>query len=217
MQPAEYEAWYHTARGQWIGATEFALLKTLLQSVPDESLLDVGCGTGYFPRRFAQQGLQVTGIDPDAAMLDFAQSQSSNITYRQGSALTLPFPDRHFDHVSAITSLCFIDNPPAALQEMWRVCRKSVVLGLLNRHSLLHWQKQQRGAYRGARWDTVAEVTHWCEQLTPSPAARKIRSAIVLPAGGAIARGVEIVWPRTIPLGGFLGIAIRKQRAAAPG
>jgi SAM-dependent methyltransferase len=210
VQPAEYEAWYHTARGNWIGTTEFALLQTLLQPETNETLLDVGCGTGYFTRRFAQQGLQVTGIDPDAAMLAYAQSQNSNITYLQGSALILPFADRHFDYVSAITSLCFIDDPLAALREMWRVCRKSVVLGLLNRHSLLYWQKHQRGAYRGARWDTAAELRSWCQQLNPPPENIKIRSVMVWPAGNRIARVLEVVWPNVIPLGGFMTIAIFK-------
>jgi ubiquinone/menaquinone biosynthesis C-methylase UbiE len=210
VQPAEYEAWYHTRRGNWIGATEFALLQSLLHPKPNESLLDVGCGTGYFTRRFAQQGLQVTGIDPDAAMLAYAQSQNSTITYLQGSAVTLPFPDRQFDHVSAITSLCFINDPQAALQEMWRVCRKSVVLGLLNRHSLLYWQKHHRGAYRGARWDTAAEVSLWCRQLIPQPVEMRMRSAIVVPSANTIARGLEAVWPTVVPFGSFLAVVFRK-------
>jgi len=210
VQPAEYEAWYHTRRGNWIGATEFALLQGLLQAAPNESLLDVGCGTGYFTRRFAQQGLQVTGVDPDAAMLAYAQSQNSTIAYLQGSAVTLPFPDRQFDHVSAITSLCFINDPQAALQEMWRVCRKSVVLGLLNRHSLLYWQKHHRGAYRGARWDTAAEVSLWCRQLIPQPVETRMRSAIVVPSASTIARGLEAVWPTVVPFGSFLAVVFRK-------
>lgn len=210
MQPADYDAWYQTDRGQWISDREFALLQSLLQATAGESLLDVGCGTGHFSRRFAQQGLQVTGIDPDSAALAFAQSQNSNVTYIQGSALRLPFPDQHFDYVSAITSLCFIDDPHAALQEMWRVCRKTLLLGLLNRHSVLYWQKRGRGAYEGARWDTAAEVKTWCQQLTPQPVNVKIRSAIVLPSGNVIARGMEAFWPTAIPLGGFLAVVICK-------
>ena len=63
--PAAYEAWYHAPRGAWIGDREFSLLTSLLHPQPGASLLDVGCGTGWFSRRFAEFGLRVTGIDPD--------------------------------------------------------------------------------------------------------------------------------------------------------
>lgn len=33
------------------------------------SLLDLGCGTGWFGRRFVAEGYAVTGVDPDAASL----------------------------------------------------------------------------------------------------------------------------------------------------
>ena len=44
-----------------------------------------------------------------------------------------------------MTSLCFIDDPLPALREMWRVTRHALVLGLLNRHSLLHREKHGQG------------------------------------------------------------------------
>lgn len=213
MQPADYETWYHTPRGDWIGTTEFSLLCDLLQANPAESLLDVGCGTGYFTRCFAQQGLHVSGIDSDSARLVYAKSQTSNIIYLPGSALALPFADQSFDHVCAITSLCFINAPVQALQEMWRVCRKTIVLGLLNRHSLLYLQKNNRSAYRGARWDTADEVIAWTGKLIPLAANVTIRSAIVLPSGNAIARGIESLWPSQLLWGGFLAVVMRKPTA----
>ena len=66
MDAATYDAWYHTPRGRWIGEVEYRLLHRMLARVPDATLLDVGCGTGYFTRRFAQDaGLRVTGLGPD--------------------------------------------------------------------------------------------------------------------------------------------------------
>lgn len=64
MTPADYDAWYDTPRGSWIGAREFALMADLLGAHSGETLLDIGCGTGWFSRRFAREaGLSVTGID----------------------------------------------------------------------------------------------------------------------------------------------------------
>jgi ubiquinone/menaquinone biosynthesis C-methylase UbiE len=70
MNAADYDAWYRTARGAWIGEFECRLLQRLPQAEPGESLLDVGCGTGYFTRRFAaKSGLHVVGLDPNASWL----------------------------------------------------------------------------------------------------------------------------------------------------
>jgi len=70
MKPEQYDAWYRTPRGAWIGDTEFRLLLRLLAPQRGETLLDVGCGTGYFTRRCAREaGLQATGVDPDPQWL----------------------------------------------------------------------------------------------------------------------------------------------------
>ena len=151
LQPTAYEAWYHTPRGEWIGETEFSLLLQLIRPGPGQTVLDVGCGSGYFSRHFANVGLAVTAIDPDPAMLEYARSQTSEIDYLQESALQLPFENETFDYCTAITSMCFVNEPMQALTEMWRVCRYGIALGLLNHRSLLYRQKHGWGGYIGAR------------------------------------------------------------------
>ncbi|MHB1141968.1 MAG: hypothetical protein ACYC1T_09440 [Sulfuricaulis sp.] len=118
-------------------------------------------------------------------------------------------PDGAHDYVTAVTSLCFIADTSHALREMWRVARRVVLLGLLNRRSLLYRQKRGRGGYRGAHWDTPAEVRRWTEQLEPEPGVI-VCSAIFLPGGGVLARAVEAALPGTLPWGGFLAIVLRK-------
>lgn len=209
--PAAYEAWYQTPRGRWIGDREFILLQTLLRTRKGGSLLDVGCGTGYFSRRFARLGLAVTGIDPDPEVLNFARKQGSNIHYMQGNALELPFSDKAFDYTIAVTSLCFIDDPLQVLREMWRVTRHTLVLGLLNRHSLLYWQKQGQGGYAGARWDTAAEVVKvWIPVLMPTPNGIAVRSVILFPQGNQLSRWSEQLLPCSLLLGGFLAVGLSK-------
>ena len=209
--PAAYEAWYHTPRGQWIGEREFILLQNMLRPQAGSSLLDVGCGTGYFSRRFARSGLSVTGIDHDPAALKYARLQENDIHYMQASALELPFSDNTFDYTIAVTSLCFIDDPLQVLREMWRVSRHAMAIGLLNRQSLLQRRKRGQGSYRGARWDTAGEVLkEWLPVLAPAPKDTVLRSAIFLPQGSRIARWSEQVLPGTLPWGGFLAVGLKK-------
>lgn len=205
-EASTYEAWYHTPRGSWIGGTEFDLLYANLQATPGASALDVGCGTGYFTRRLAGAGLQVTGIDADAAAIRYAKSSTvADERYLVGDACALPFPDRHFDYGIAITSFCFIADPLHALAELARVTRRGVALGLLNRHSLLYRYKGRhggQGAYRGAHWHTPQEARHLFEQCGMPRVT--IRTAIFLPDGGGIAKRVEAIMSARVPLGAFL-------------
>jgi SAM-dependent methyltransferase len=209
MTPAEYDAWYRTPRGRWIGDSEYRLLTKLLEPLPGSSVLDVGCGTGYFTRRLAADGLEVTGIDTSAEMIRYAQSQTvAGEQYMVGDARRLPFPDRHFDSCVAITSLCFIHEQEQALAEMARVTCRRIVLGLLNRHSLLYqWKGRDggSGAYRGARWHTTNDARELCRRLNVSHVS--IRSAVYLPYGGILAQCIEPLIPSRLLLGGILFVA----------
>ena len=70
-----------------------------------ESVLDVGCGFGG-PARFlaATYDCRVTGIDLTAAYIEVADllaqrtGLSDRLTFLQGDALALPFPEANFDH-----------------------------------------------------------------------------------------------------------------------
>ena len=211
MKAAEYEAWYHTSKGQWIGKCEISLLLDLMQPKEGEILLDVGSGTGYFSRYFAKHGINVKGIDPDESMIEYAREISNNVEFIKGDARQLPFEDNSFDYCVAITSLCFISDPEKALSEMLRVSRKTVVLGLLNRKSILFYQKHGKGAYQGARWDTYASVKKWLAKLSIFPEKILCKSAVFIPTGGFIAKILEKLMPNYFPFGGFLTVKIDKD------
>lgn len=209
-KPEEYEAWYHSSRGQWIGETEFTAIMKQMQPAKNSSLLDVGSGTGYFSRLFSNVGIQVNGIDPSYEAIQYARRIDYSINYVQGSVLTLPFVNNSFDYCTAITSLCFVDNVEQAMKEMWRVARKSIVLGLLNRHSLLYINKHLKNSYMGARWDSWHDVEAWEKDMRPAPASMYYRTAVFSPLGGFVSRFVESVTPGVIPWGGFLIVMCKK-------
>ncbi len=206
MDAAAYEAWYATPRGRWIGETEYELAECQLETQPGDSLLDVGCGTGWFTRRAAADDLVATGLDPDADWLDYARSHSSPaLNWVYGDARALPFADASFDHVLSIAALCFVEDEQLAVAECVRVTRRRFAIGWLNRTSLLYRQKGGRGgsgAYRGARWHTAGEVRALFSGL---PVRRlTLHSAIFLPSGSCCARSLEQLVPDGLPWGGLL-------------
>jgi len=209
VSPEQYDAWYRTPRGAWIGETEYRLLHRLLAPSPGETLIDVGCGTGYFTRQFARAGYAVTGIDPDREMLRFARNHAAaGETYLLADARRLPFPDRAFDLCVSVTALCFIRDEARAMAEMLRVTRRRIAIGLLNRYSLLYLEKGRsggRGAYRGARWHSAAGAAALfgrCELGDPA-----VATAVFLPGGSGCGRLAERCLPNALPLGAFLAVA----------
>jgi predicted TPR repeat methyltransferase len=53
MQAEEYDHWHAPPLGRWIGRCELDLLIGVLQLRAGESLMDVGCGTGFFNRELS--------------------------------------------------------------------------------------------------------------------------------------------------------------------
>ncbi len=210
MTPDDYEGWYHSPRGKWIGDVEFQLVRKLLQATPGGTLLDVGCGTGYFTRRLAGEcGVHVVGLDSNSEWLAFARLHGVGTeAYCGGRAEQLPFAAASFDYAISITALCFVDEARRAVQELLRVTRRRFVIGLLHRHSVLFRQKGRdggTGAYRGAHWHTVGEIEDLLRGLPVANAT--IRTAVLLPGGNLLARALEPVTPNGFRNGGFIAVA----------
>ena len=195
-----YESWYETT-GRRADRLEKLLLKRLLAGFPRAStILEVGCGTGHFTRWFAEQGLQATGLDLSRPMLAEAVRLGSPPCVH-GDALALPFSTGAFDLVALVTTLEFLPEPVQALAEALRVARHGLVLGVLNRQSLLERQSKREGGpiWGVARFFALAELS------------RLVHRA-------AAGRPTEIIWRTTLwpvwsgvlplPWGGFIGMAV---------
>lgn len=216
MTPGEYDAWYDTPRGRWIGGRELALAVSLLDLPAGATLLDAGCGTGWFTRRFAQAGFAVTGLDPDSAALEFARGRDAGSRYVAGDAMRLPFTDAAFDGVVCITALNFMPDPQRAVAELVRVCRHRFMLGVLNRHSRLFRDKGRdggTGAYRGAHWFTPGELRALFEGLPVDQL--QLGSTVHFPSAGLLARCAEPLVPGCLHRGSVLMVAGGMNRSRA--
>lgn len=206
MTPDEYDAWYDTLRGRWIGQCEWDLLRIMLAAKTHENILDVGCGTGWFTRHLSQQmDCKTTGIDLDSAALNFARSRDPNGHYQLANACALPFPDQFFDRSISITCFNFVNDWQQALGEMVRVSRHRIVVGVLNKNSVLYRDKGRcggTGAHQTAQWFEKKQIA---EVLKVLPVKNvEFRSVIFLPSGSFIARTIEHLTPATLTFGGIL-------------
>ncbi len=86
------------------------------------SLLDVGCGKGYFLERAETLGIELTGCD----LVDELAFSHADLV--QGFAENLPFEDNAFDIVTCSHTLEHILNENAAARELVRVAKKQVMV-----------------------------------------------------------------------------------------
>ncbi len=108
-----YEAWFD--HHQKIYETELKVIRRLLP--PFERALEVGVGTGRFA---APLGIQ-EGVEPSQKMATIAKERGIDV--KEGVAEALPYPDKSFDLVLMVTTICFVDDPLKALQEAHRVLK----------------------------------------------------------------------------------------------
>jgi len=89
------------------------------------SLLDVGCGRGFFLRRLQEhfEGIRLTGCDFSERKQDVGRA-----AYVSCDAEALPFADRSFDVVTCFHTLEHTRRLDVAIAELRRVCRKQLIV-----------------------------------------------------------------------------------------
>ncbi|HEV3262097.1 MAG TPA: class I SAM-dependent methyltransferase [Gemmataceae bacterium] len=103
------------------------LLTAASEIGPTDTVLDVACGPGVLACAFAEVAHHVTGIDLTPAMIEQAKALQestgrTNLTWRVGDVLPLPFADASFSLVFTRYSFHHFLDPKAVLAEMVRVC-----------------------------------------------------------------------------------------------
>ena len=202
---AHYEAWYETPEGRRADRLEKAALGRLLHGFPKSgSVLELGCGTGHFTRWLSGGGLAAVGLDRSPAMLAQARALGG-VPLVRGDAGRLPFADGAFDLAALITTLEFLEQPRQALVEALRVSRRGVILGVLNRWSVLGLQRRLAGLFR----QTVYDAAHF---YGVGELKRLLRS---IAGAKAHVRWHTTLFPRSwpwlqarLPCGGFIAMAL---------
>jgi SAM-dependent methyltransferase len=95
------------ARAPWAGRT----------------LLDLGCGSGYWLRGYATEAAEVIGVEPDLRLLPLAAARDPAARVLHGSAEHIPLGDQSVDVVHARFAYFFRPSCDAGLAEVMRVLR----------------------------------------------------------------------------------------------
>lgn len=91
-----------------------------------ERVLDIACGTGNTALMARARGAAVTGLDLTPELLAIARKRAveagyGDITWKEGDAENLPFPDGAFDVVVSSCGLMFAPDQQKAAREVARV------------------------------------------------------------------------------------------------
>src|SRR5437868_2488468 len=98
---------------------------------PGERVLDVCSGSGASAIPAAEKvapGGSVIGVDLSDKLLGLARAKAkakglSNIEFRTGDMLELPFGDGEFDAAVCVFGVFFVPDMPAAVRSLWRVVK----------------------------------------------------------------------------------------------
>lgn len=95
---------------------------------PGRSVLDAGCGTGHFSRRWRELGKHVIALDLAAGMLAHARQQQAADDYLLGDIEYIPLPDHCVDICFSNLVVQWCADLPLALAELNRVTRPGGVI-----------------------------------------------------------------------------------------
>ena len=115
---------YERMMGAWSRTAGGIFLDWLAPS-PGLRWVDIGCGSGAFSQLLVERCMptEVQGVDPSEGQLAFARTRPAArlAQFRQGDAMSLPFPNGSFDAAVMALVIFFVPAPIKGVAEMVRV------------------------------------------------------------------------------------------------
>ncbi len=101
----------------------------ILELKPEDDLLDVGCGNGYFLKKYASHVHSIAGLDLSELSVRMAKKKhrdrigAGTAEFVEGEASQLPWEDNRFSVATTMGSFVGFPKPVESLKEMHRVLR----------------------------------------------------------------------------------------------
>ncbi len=164
------------ARTRFLEKDYYAFMRAyvagLLKTIHTETLVDMGCGQGYYTKVFAEQAMLCYGIDASKEAVRYAARHDKKTQYMAGNIFHIPLETSSVDAITAL----FV---PPANQEAWRLLKKDgayIVVGPGPRHC---WQLKEvlydtpyenplpKETMKGFRMESrkILTLSHWVTDL----------------------------------------------------
>ena len=131
----------------------------------DETVLDIGCGTGSLSATLAITGAsKIVGIDSSRGFIEYARTQISDprVTFDVGDAENLPYPNASFDRAVDLLVVGFVPDPGKAAREKRRVTKSGGVVATAT------WDLSSANKLNGCLWTAAMAI----DPTVKRPAAR---------------------------------------------
>lgn len=153
-----YSAYLETTEDSYQKKVILPGLLKVLNLKPNEKLLDIACGQGFFAREFAKTGAGVEGADISPELIEEAKKLSENkIAYHVAPANKLSFASNEsFDAATIVLAIQNIEDVSGAFKEAGRVLKRGGRLVLVMMHPAFRmpefaswgWDEEKRVQYR---------------------------------------------------------------------
>lgn len=100
------------------------------------SLLDVGCGFGYFLELASRNGWSVSGVEIVGAAVQSARKTVGEKNIFHGSLKEAQYSEEYFDAITLWDVLVMVDSPFEKLQECYRILKRQGKIGIRVRNVL---------------------------------------------------------------------------------
>ena len=158
----EFDEWAADGRGTGMEDRHWATAKHALARMPvepDDTILDLGCGSGYAGRalRETAEAGRVYGLDgsPEMAHNAAAYTDDDRIGYVVGAFGSLPFADDTVDHAFSMEAFYYARDPHETLAELHRVLRPGGTFSCA-----VNYYEENVHSHEWDQWISV-EMTRW--------------------------------------------------------
>lgn len=148
---------------KWLTQGFFTAIENLIKQLPqDYRILEVGCGPGESTRKIHSMlnGQYLEASEYEQRLVDMHEKFGFPVPLSQESAYEMHREDNEFDCVLLLEVLEHLEDYESALQEIFRVAKKTVIISVPN-EPLWRCLNFARGKYWSDWGNTPGHLNHW--------------------------------------------------------